>query len=104
VGISNVDNGSGTLLIAYGTHGAQPLPSGNGVLALIDVTGVGVGSASIAFDTAILADADEPPGSYALTAINFNLEVVPEPGTGILLGLGLARLGLARRSRRLRSV
>jgi len=56
----------GRLLVAFGTSGVPLPPTGDGVLALITVSGVEAGASLVELDVegSILADSSEPPASF----------------------------------------
>jgi hypothetical protein len=95
VGTDEIDNTVGRILVAYATSGVAAPPTGGGIIALIDVVGVDPGQTALSFSNVVLADNDEPPLSYGVTATN--LLVVPEPSTIALLGGGLFWLASRRR-------
>ena len=92
-----IDNGAGRAEIAYGSHGTDLPPLGDGVLALIDIVGIGAGNTTIQFGTTILASASETDPEYTTTALDLDMAVVPEPASQLLIGAGLAGLGAMRR-------
>jgi len=61
---SGIDNGEGTLRVAQASGGAAPLPVGSGVIALIEVSGVGDGTTTIEFLPGENFLADDTPVSY----------------------------------------
>ncbi len=105
-GTDEIDNDTGRILVAYGTSGAQSLPTGPGAIALVDVTAVGTGTTDLTFFDVILADDSEPPQQYSTTTVGAHVTVVePVPaltplGRGLmaalLLGIPLA-VGIRRK-------
>ena len=78
--LRSIDNASGAVRFAYGTHGAPALASAGGAIALVEIVGVYNGTATVTFSKLILADGAEPPTSHPTAAGSLTVVV----GTGIL--------------------
>ncbi len=96
--IGTDDMQPGRITVAYGTSGMQMLPTGIGVIALIDVVpqpNVGA-STSLALENVILSDDGEPPMGYPVTAVDAMVTVapVPVPGPGFAVGPALFLAGI----------
>ena len=91
VGTDEINNTLGKLLLAYATSGETAPPSGGGTIALIDILATTAGATTMDFSNVLLADNSEPPTSYPSTSIS--LMIVPEPGTVVLVAVGLLVLG-----------
>lgn len=98
LGIDEIDNTLGRLTVAFATSGDQALPTGGGVIALLDVIALGPSGtqAALFFENTILADNGEPPMAYSFTSLGLNV-AIPEPGTAGLVVLALGALGLRSR-------
>jgi len=88
-GTDEIDNVTGRILVAYGTSGAQSLPTGPGTLALVDVTAVGTGTTDLSFFEVILADDSEPPQEYSTTTVGAHVTVVERVPALSPIGRGL---------------
>jgi len=63
-GTTSVDIEAGTVTVAYATAGDEPLATGSGTLALLEVVGRTGGQVDLEIVEAILADASDPPRPY----------------------------------------
>ena len=80
VGTDAIDNASGAVRFAYGTHGVPAPASAGGTIALVEIVGVYNGTTTVTFSNLILADGAEPPTSHTTAAGSLTVVV----GTGIL--------------------
>ncbi len=64
VGTDRIDADRGIVKIAFGTRGRQPLPVGDGTLALLEVVAKKPGTTTLNLSEALLADNREPPRPY----------------------------------------
>lgn len=79
VGTDSIDNATGSVRFAYGTHGPGSLPAAGGTIALVEVVGVYNGTVTVTLADARLADAAEPPTSFPFSAGTLTVVV----GSGI---------------------
>ena len=99
VGTDSLDNTNGTLEVAYGTSGTQEPPTGDGVIALINLIAQQPGQTTLVLSGVILADNEDPPRPFSFTSSNATITVTPEPSTLLLLAAGLALLGTRARGK-----
>jgi len=104
VGTDDIDNATGRISIAYGTGGAPAPPSGDGVIALIEVRGNAVGSSTLAFEDVVLVDDGDPPNDLPVTLLGATVDVtasipqLPRPAWALFAAL-LAATSWALRQR-----
>ena len=73
--------------MVYGTSGAAAPVSGDGAIALIEVTGVAEGSTAVSIADLILASGDEPPVSHSVILSDLQVNVgavVDTDGDGVV--------------------
>lgn len=95
-GYDVIDNGTGKVSFVFNTLlGPTAGVSGSGALAHIRFDVIGYGTTPLAFGDGIFLDSNLADVAVTYTAAP--LAAVPEPGTWLMLGVGLAGLATLRR-------
>ncbi|NHZ33450.1 cohesin domain-containing protein [Massilia rubra] len=91
-----IDNATGTISFVFNTLvGAGPGASGSGQLGLFSFDTFGNGNAALTFSDVLFLDANL--NEIAVAADGGSVRVVPEPGSFLLIGIGLVAAGVVRR-------
>lgn len=91
-----VDNATGTISYVFNTLiGAGAGASGSGQLGLFSFDSFGNGNAAVTLSDVLFLDANQ--NEIAVVADGATVQVVPEPESFLLVGIGLAAAGVVRR-------
>ena len=91
-----IDNATGLISFVFNTRlGAGAGASGSGDLAHISLNALSAGSAALTFSDVLFLDSHQ--NQIAVRADNGSVQVVPEPATYLMMGVGLLALGAMRR-------
>ncbi|MDM5177581.1 cohesin domain-containing protein [Massilia sp. DJPM01] len=91
-----INNATGLISYVFNTRlGAGAGAFGSGDLAHISLDALALGSAALTFSDVLFLDSHL--NEIAVTADNGSVQVVPEPATYMMMGVGLAALGVMRR-------
>ncbi|NHZ41651.1 cohesin domain-containing protein [Massilia aquatica] len=91
-----IDNATGTISFVFNTLvGAGPGASGSGELGLFSFDTFGNGNAALTFSDVLFLDANL--NEIAVVAEGSSVQVVPEPESFLLVGIGLLAAGVVRR-------
>ncbi|MDQ1919279.1 cohesin domain-containing protein [Massilia pseudoviolaceinigra] len=91
-----IDNATGMVSYVFNTRlGAGAGAFGSGNLAHFSFDTLAAGSAALTFSDVLFLDSNQ--NEIAVTADNGSVQVVPEPATYMMMGVGLLALGAMRR-------
>ncbi len=68
LGVAEIDNTSGRVVIAYATNGSGQPPTGDGTIAVFEIKGTKAGTTILHLRDILLADAQEPPRGFPSVA------------------------------------
>ncbi|MDQ1829205.1 cohesin domain-containing protein [Massilia scottii] len=95
-GVSAIDNATGLISFVFNTRlGAGAGAFGSGDLAHISFDALAAGSAALTFSDVLFLDSNQ--NEIVVMADNGSVQVVPEPATYMMMGVGLLALGAMRR-------